>query len=62
MVPVTVNTQAKAAESLTIGRRLAPPIVVIEQEYRQLDFVGAFLPANVRGRTFVTLSKVYGDI
>ena len=28
----------------------------------QLDFVGAFLQANVRGRIFVTLPKVYGDI
>jgi hypothetical protein len=28
----------------------------------QLDFVGAFLQANDKGRTFVTLPKVYGDI
>jgi hypothetical protein len=28
----------------------------------QLDFVGAFLQANVRGRIFVSLPKVYGDI
>jgi hypothetical protein len=28
----------------------------------QLDFVGAFLQANVRGRIFVTLPKVYEDI
>jgi hypothetical protein len=28
----------------------------------RLDFVGAFLQANVRGRIFVTLPKVYGDI
>jgi hypothetical protein len=28
----------------------------------QLDFVGAFLQANVKGRIFVTLPKVYGDI
>ncbi len=28
----------------------------------QLDFVGAFLLANVRGRIFVTLTKVYGNI
>jgi hypothetical protein len=28
----------------------------------QLDFVGAFLQANVRGRIFVILPKVYGDI
>jgi hypothetical protein len=28
----------------------------------QLDFVGTFLQANVRGRIFVSLSKVYGDI
>ncbi len=28
----------------------------------QLDFVGAFLQANVRGRIFVTLPKVYGDM
>ncbi len=27
-----------------------------------LDFVGAFLQANVRGGIFVTLPKVYGDI
>ncbi len=28
----------------------------------QLDFIGAFLQANVRGRIFVSLPKVYGDI
>jgi hypothetical protein len=28
----------------------------------QLDFIGAFLQANVRGGIFVSLPKVYGDI
>jgi hypothetical protein len=28
----------------------------------QLDFLAAFLQANVKGRIFVTLPKVYGDI
>ncbi len=28
----------------------------------QLDFVGVFLQANIRGRVFIILPKVYGDI
>jgi hypothetical protein len=28
----------------------------------ELDFIGVFLQANVRGRIFISLPKVYGDI